>query len=55
MALMAARVFGEPAESLDAKLQEQVARTDGLGNLATTGLALYALTGVRHRTDALRL
>jgi hypothetical protein len=55
MALMAARVFGEPAEPVDAKLQEQAAGTEGLGNLATTGLALYALTGARHRTDALRL
>ena len=55
MALVAARVFGQPGESLDARLQELVATTKGLGNLATTALALYALTSSVHGTEAVNL
>ncbi len=55
LAVIAARVFGLRWELLDAKLQEQVARTEGLGNLATIALALYALTSSRNAASALKL
>ena len=53
LALIAARVFGDPGDPLRVKLENQLAQTGGDANLAASGMALYALTGSHHGYKAL--
>jgi hypothetical protein len=55
LAAVAAQAYGEPPDALGTTLVAQAERTGFFGNLATTGMAVYAMTGSRHDMAAFTL
>jgi hypothetical protein len=55
LALMAMRLYGMPMDDLERALSAHIAEAGPVGNLASSALALYALTGSRHEYAALAL
>jgi hypothetical protein len=52
---MCARVYGEPAKDVEARLRELAASTAFLGNLHVTAMALYALSADSHGLKPFRV
>jgi len=49
------RLYGTPADDVDERLAKAVERSDEAGNLQAIAMALFALTGARHRGGAFRV
>jgi len=55
LALMAMRLYGRPVDDLERALCDRIVKAGPPGNLASTALVLYAVTGSRHEYAALAL
>ena len=55
LTLLCLRLYGQPAETVEALLYQQFKRTEFLGNMAILGLALYSLSADEHEAAAFRL
>jgi len=55
LALMAMRLYGRPVDDLERAVCAHIAEAGPPGNLASTALVLYALTGSRHEYATLAL